>query len=82
MTAINFSVPEGSDESITKKLAIDSKNDVLGRLLQEAREAKTMRERRSKAIEAILEYRKTAPYVSDEEVHRIRQEIRDSVFVD
>ncbi len=59
-----------------------SKNDLLACKIQEMKQAKTIQERRFKAIEAILEYRKTAPRISDEEIYQIRQEIRDSVFVD
>ena len=59
-----------------------STNDLLACLIQEMKQAKTAKGRRIKAIDAILEYRKTAPRISDEEIYQIRQEIRDSVFVD
>lgn len=58
------------------------KNDLLACLIQEMKEARTVKERRAKAIDAILEYRKTAPRISDEEIYQIRQEFRDSIFVD
>ncbi|MBX3176280.1 MAG: hypothetical protein KF886_02875 [Candidatus Hydrogenedentes bacterium] len=32
---------------------------------------------RAKAMDAILEYRKSAPPISDDEIHRIRQELRE-----
>lgn len=60
----------------------NDKYDVSDPIVKEVMEAKTKEERRTKAIEAILEYRKTAPRISDEETYRIRQEIRDSILVD
>lgn len=43
----------------------------------EALAEKSRQVRRAKAMDAILEYRKSAPPISDDEIHRIRQESRE-----
>ena len=75
MPITKFNGPDRADDDINK-------NDVLNTMVNEAHKTKIKQERRAEAIDAILEYRKSAPIISDDEIYRIRQEIRDSVFID
>lgn len=77
MSTINFSIPDRVKEEFNTYYAEENKSAVLTSLVEEAIERKKRQERRAKAIEAILEYRKTAPRISNEEVYRIRQESRE-----
>lgn len=77
MSTMNFSIPERVKEEFNKYYAGENKSAVITRLMEEAIDAKKKQEQRAKAMDAILEFRKTSPYVSDEEIHRIRQEIRE-----
>jgi len=49
-------------------------------MIQEMKQAKTVQERRAKAIDAILEYRKTAKPISTEEILQIKEELQESIF--
>jgi len=77
MSTMNFSVPERVKEEFNKYYAGENKSAVLTRLMEQAIEEKKRQERRSAAMDAILEFRKTAPPISDEEVYQIRQEYRE-----
>lgn len=77
MSTMNFSVPERVKEEFNKYFAGENKSAVLTRLMEEAINAKKKEERRAKAMDAILELRKTTKPISDEEIYRIRQEIRE-----
>jgi hypothetical protein len=77
MSTMNFSVPERVKEEFNKYFAGENKSAVLTRLMEEAINAKKKEERRAKAMDAILEFRKSTGYVSTEEILRIKQELRD-----
>jgi len=77
MSTFNFSIPDRVKEEFNKYYANENKSAVLTGLLEEAIEDKKKQEQRSKAIEAILEFRKSSPYLSDDEIHNLRQEMRD-----
>ena len=77
MSTMNFSVPDRVKEEFNKYYADENKSAVLTKMLEEAIEDKKKQEQRSKAIEAILEFRKSSPYLSDEEIRNLRQEMRD-----
>lgn len=77
MSTMNFSVPPKVKEEFNEYFAGENKSAVLTRLMEEAIEEKKRQARRAKAMDAILEYRKTAPPISDEEIYQIRQEIRE-----
>ena len=77
MSTLNFSIPDRVKEEFNKYYANENKSAVLTGLVEEAIEKKKRLERRSRVIEAILEYRKTAPKISDEEIYDIRQEYRE-----
>ena len=77
MSTMNFSVPDRVKEEFNKYYAGENKSAVMTRMLEEAIDEKKKQEQRAKAIEAILEFRKSSPYLSDEEIHNLRQEMRD-----
>lgn len=77
MSTLNFSIPDRVKEEFNMYYANENKSAVLTSLVEEAIEKKKRLERRSRAIEAILEFRKSSPYLSDQEIHDLRQEMRD-----
>lgn len=77
MSTMNFSVPDRVKEEFNKYYADENKSAVLTRMLEEAIEEKRKQEQRAKAMDAILELRKSTRYVSTEEILQIKQELRD-----
>lgn len=77
MSTMNFSVPDRVKEEFNKYYANENKSAVLTRMLEEAIEEKRKQEQRAKAMDAILELRKSTRYVSTEEILQIKQELRD-----
>lgn len=77
MSTLNFSIPDRIKEEFNKYYANENKSAVLTGLVEEAIEKKKRQERRARVIDAILEYRKTAPKISDQEIYDIRQEYRE-----
>lgn len=81
MNTIPFHTPESLQADFDRYFTGEEPAVVLTRLLEEAIEARKreaqLPERRAKAIEAILELRKNAPRISDEEIFRLRQEYRE-----
>lgn len=77
MSTMNFSIPERVKEEFNACFVGENKSAVITRLMEQAIMEKRRQERRTKAMDAILEFRKSAAPVSDEEIHRIRQELRE-----
>ncbi len=77
MSTMNFSVPDRVKEEFNKYYAGENKSAVLTRMLEEAIDEKKKQEQRAKAMDAILEFRKSTRYVSTEEILQIKQELRD-----
>ena len=77
MGTMNFSVPDKVKEEFNEYFAGENKSAILTRLMEEAINEKKKQARRAKAMDAILEFRKTAKPISDEEIYQIRQEIRE-----
>ncbi|MCF6284704.1 MAG: hypothetical protein L3K26_05910 [Candidatus Hydrogenedentes bacterium] len=77
MSTMNFSVPEKVKEEFNACFAGENKSAIVTRLLKEAIEARNVQEQRSKAMDVILELRKNAPVITDAEIYRIRQELRE-----
>lgn len=81
MTTIEFDVPDHIQQAFDHYFSVEDRDAVFTRLLEEAI-AKRKRDeessaRRAKALDAILAFRKSSPYISDEEIHQIRQEMRE-----
>lgn len=81
MNTIQFHMPDSLQTDFDRYFAGEEPAVVHTRLLAEAIEASKRKaqlpERRAKAINAILEFRKNAPRISDEEIFRLRQEYRE-----
>jgi hypothetical protein len=77
MATINFSVPDHVKEEFNRCFAGQNKSAILTRLMQEAIEQHKRQLRRARAIDELLEFRKTQPALSDEEIARTRQELRE-----
>lgn len=77
MSTMNFSVPDRVKEEFNKYYADENKSAVLTKMLEEAIDEKRKQEQRAKAMDAILELRKSTRYVSTEEILQIKQELRD-----
>ena len=77
MSTMNFSVPDRVKEEFNKYYADENKSAVLTKMLEEAIETKKKQEQRAKALDAILELRKSTRYISTEEILQIKQELRD-----
>ena len=77
MGTMNFSVPDRVKEEFNEYFAGENKSAILTRMIEEAINEKKKQARRAKAIDAILEFRKTAKPISDEEIYQIRQEYRE-----
>lgn len=80
MTIMTIRIPDDVKEAFDKAFEGEDKDAIIARLLQEAAEkrapAEDLAERRRKAVDAILELRKSPPYFSDEEIKQAREEGR------
>jgi metal-responsive CopG/Arc/MetJ family transcriptional regulator len=80
MTIMTIRIPDDVKEAFDKAFEGEDKDAIIARLLQEAAEkrapAEDLAERRRKAVNAILEHRKTMPAISQEEIRNIGEEMR------
>jgi hypothetical protein len=73
MTTVRFSVPDEVNEAFQDAFANESKSAVITRLMRQAVEEKRREQRRSSAIEALLDLRRKQKPVSDAGIARARQ---------
>ncbi len=73
MATVNFSVPDEIKEAFQEAFANENKSAVITRLMRQAVEEKRRTQRRSAAIEALLDLRRKQKPVSDAEIARARQ---------
>ena len=73
MATVNFSVPDEVKEAFQEAFANENKSAVITRLMRQAVEEKRREQRRSAAIEALLDLRRKQKPVSDAEIARARQ---------
>ncbi len=73
MATVNFSVPDEVKEAFQEAFAKENKSAVITRLMRQAVEEKRREQRRSAAIEALLDLRRKQKPVSDAEIARARQ---------
>lgn len=72
MATVNFSVPLDVKQSFNTVFSGQNKSAVIARLMTEAVEEEYRRQRRAKAIDALLVLREHAPGATDEEVRAAR----------
>jgi hypothetical protein len=76
MATVNFSVPDEVKEAFNAAFKGENKSAVIARLMVEAVKEKKLQARRRKAIDRILARRNLHRPVSDEEIHRAREQLR------
>jgi predicted transcriptional regulator len=73
MATVNFSVPDDVKEAFQQEFRNENKSAVIARLMEQAVEEKRRQQRRTAAIEALLDLRRKQRPVSDAEIARARQ---------
>jgi len=76
MATVNFSVPEDVKEAFNEAFKDQNKSAIIADLMREAVERAARKQRSHQAIGRILERRKHAPAVTDEEIKAAREEGR------
>jgi metal-responsive CopG/Arc/MetJ family transcriptional regulator len=76
MATVNFSVPEDVKQAFNETFKSQNKSAIIADLMREAVERVQQRQRRSEAIDRILERRKHAPSITKEEFRAAREEGR------
>ena len=77
MATFNFSIPDDVKREFSELFADENESAVLTNLMRRAIEERKRARRRKAAFERILQLRKTAPTVSDIEIQRARNELRE-----
>lgn len=76
MATVNFSVPEEVKEAFNEAFKDQNKSAIIADLMREAVERAARKQRSHQAIGRILERRKHASAVTDEEIKAAREEGR------
>lgn len=76
MATVNFSVPEAVKQAFNETFKNHNKSAIIADLMSEAVERAQHQQRHRAAIERILERRKHAPSMTDEELRAAREEGR------
>jgi metal-responsive CopG/Arc/MetJ family transcriptional regulator len=76
MATVNFSVPEDVKKAFNEAFKDQNKSAIIADLMREAVERAARKQRSHQAIGRILERRKHAPAVTDEEIKAAREEGR------
>ncbi|MFP5405393.1 MAG: hypothetical protein ACLGHY_03300 [Gammaproteobacteria bacterium] len=73
MATVNFSVPEAIKDSFNAAFKGSNKSAIIAELMREAVERAERRQRKIDAIDRIVERRKAAPALSEEEFRTVRE---------
>ncbi len=76
MATVNFSVPEDVKQAFNETFKGQNKSAIIADLMREAVERAQQRQRQSEAIDRILERRKRAPPLTEQEFRAAREEGR------
>ncbi len=76
MATVNLSVPEDVKEAFNEAFKHQNKSAIIADLMREAVERAKRKQRSHQAIGRILERRKHAPAVTDDEIKAAREEDR------
>ncbi len=76
MATVNFSVPEDVKQAFNETFKGQNKSAIIADLMGEAVERAQQRQRQSEAIDRILERRKRAPPLTEQEFRAAREEGR------
>jgi hypothetical protein len=73
MATVNFSVPEGTKKKFDRVFRGQNKSAVIARLMERAVEEEQRQERRGRAIDALLAFRRVVRPVTAAEVRKARK---------
>lgn len=76
MATVNFSVPEQVKQEFNQLFATENKSAILTQLMQQAIENRKQQQRRSIAVEKILQLRNTQPPVSLDTIEQTKHSLR------
>jgi predicted transcriptional regulator len=76
MATMNFSIPDDIKDRFNQAFHGKNKSAIVAELMVEAIERKDKQERSQVAIDRILERRKHAPVVTEEEIRAAREDLR------
>ncbi len=76
MATVNFSIPEDVKQAFNAAFQDQNKSAIIADLMREAIERAQRRQQQSTAIDCILERRKHAPPITEEEFRAAREEGR------
>jgi metal-responsive CopG/Arc/MetJ family transcriptional regulator len=76
MATVNFSVPEDVKQAFNAAFQGQNKSAIIADLMREAVERTQHQQRQTEAIDRILERRKHAPPITEEEFRAVREEGR------
>jgi hypothetical protein len=76
MATVNFSVPEDVKRLFNETFAGENKSAIIARLMRDAVEERRRADRRSRAIDALLDLREELEPVTAEQVSQARQQGR------
>lgn len=77
MATVNLSVPEEVKTEFNHYFTKENKSAILTKLMLQAIEDRKKQAIRSRAIQELLEFRKTQPSLSDEEIAKARRQLRE-----
>jgi hypothetical protein len=73
MATVNFSVPDDVKEAFNTAFKDRNKSAIIAELMREAVAQEVRRQRSREAIDRILERRRHAPTISDDEICELRE---------
>ena len=76
MATVNFSVPEDVKDAFNATFVGRNKSAIVADLLREAVEREKRRKAHVDAMDRILDLRKNAPRITQDEIRRLRAEMR------
>jgi predicted transcriptional regulator len=87
MTIMTIRIPDDVKEALDKAFQGEDKDAIIAQIIRDGLAARSVREmvaardeglaeRRRKAVDSILELRKTMPAISQDEIRAIREEMR------
>ena len=76
MSTVNFSVPDDVKQAFNETFKRQNKSAIVAALMREAVERAERKQRHHQAIARILERRKNAPTVTEEDIRAAREEGR------
>ena len=77
MATVNYSVPDDVKRRFNEAFAGKNKSAVIAELMQQAVEEEQLKVQRARAIDELLARREQRPVVTEGEIRRVRDELRE-----